>query len=269
MKVVSFNINGLRAHFHQLESIINMIQPDVIGLQETKIDDNIFPQQKIINYGYQVNFYGQKKYYGVATLSKEIPLSIKYGLNEKSNTIEQRRIIISTYSTAIGELTVINGYFPQGENRNNTVKFSAKKQFYQDLQSYIEQTYDDKSLLLIMGDMNIAPTDLDIGVGEHNCKHWLKIGKCAFLPEERVWIKKLLKWGLIDIYRYIYPNIKNNYSWFDYRSCGFNKNHGLRIDLLLASHKLISYIQDVGINYNIRAMDKSSDHAPVWVFFDF
>lgn len=95
----------------------------------------------------------------------------------------------------------------------------------------------------------------------------MNTGKCSFLPEERIWLNNLFQWGLTDIYRYLYPNKTNCYSWFDYKFRSFYKNQGLRIDLFLASIQLIKYIQNTGINYEIRAMQKTSDHAPIWVTF--
>ncbi|QOI11023.1 exodeoxyribonuclease III [Blochmannia endosymbiont of Colobopsis nipponica] len=264
MRIVSFNINGLRAHFHQLEEIITRLQPNIIALQETKIQDDIFPILKIRRYGYQTYQYGQKNHYGVALLSQQKPISIQQGIIHSHN---QKRTIKANFSTPSGLLTVINGYFPQGENRNNLIKFTEKQQFYKNMMEYIKYHYNKNSLLLIVGDMNISPCNLDIGIGKKNYNKWLITGKCSFLPEEREWINNLLSFGLTDVYRYMYPQINDRYSWFDYRSRGFNKNKGLRIDLLLASHPLISFTKDTGINYEIRAMEKSSDHAPIWADF--
>lgn len=267
MKIVSFNINGIRVRNHQLEAIIYQRKPELIGIQETKVHDDRFPSSMIYKYGYDVYYYGQKGQYGVALLCRKLPLAIRRGLSTDDHNT-QRRLIMADIMTNKGILTVVNGYFPQGENRKHPVKFKLKKQFYQNLQNYVEQCHTQNSLLLIMGDMNISPTDLDIGIPDDRRKNWLRTGKCSFLPEEREWIAKLLNWGLVDIYRYAYPDSKECYSWFDYRSGGFYENCGLRIDLLLASKKLTELLQATGIDYNIRAMEKPSDHAPVWAKFD-
>ncbi|WP_395480166.1 exodeoxyribonuclease III [Candidatus Curculioniphilus buchneri] len=268
MKIVSFNINGLRAHLHQIEAIIIKLQPDIIGLQETKVHDDMFPVEKMSHYGYYLYYYGHKGYAGVALLSRKKPLSVHRGFSTDGENETQRRIIIADFDTSYGLLTIINGYSPQGEGRNHPIKFPAKKKFFHNLQDHIEQHHNSNSLLLIIGDMNISPTDLDIGIGEKNRKRWLQIGKCSFLPEERKWIDQLLAWGLIDIYRQKNPTVSNHYSWFDYRSHSFNENCGLRIDLLLASQRMFSFIRSTGISYEIRAMIKPSDHAPIWADFD-
>lgn len=266
MKIASFNVNGLRARLHQLHALIELHEPDIIGLQETKIADDIFPYKKIEKLGYKPFFYGQKNHYGVAFLTKMQPKIIQYGFpNENKDT--QRRLIIIEIHSAIGDITIINGYFPQGENRNHPSKFIDKKKFFNDLQNYVFKKISITNLVLVIGDINIAITDLDIGIGEYNYKRWLRDGKCAFLPEERILINDLLKIGLIDTWREKYPKVYNKFSWFDYRSKGFNDNRGLRIDVILASNCLAKLCIESGIDYQIRSMDKPSDHAPVWSKF--
>ena len=190
MKVMSFNINGLRARPHQLEEIIDKYQPDVLGLQEIKVADEVFPYELVDHFGYHVNHYGQKGHYGVALLSKQAPLSVKKGFPTDGEEA-QKRIIMIDLETPFGQLTVINGYFPQGESREHPTKFPAKQKFYADLQRYLEQEHNAENPVIIMGDMNISPSDLDIGIGDENRKRWLRTGKCSFLPEEREWYQRL------------------------------------------------------------------------------
>ena len=267
MKFISFNINGLRARPHQLAEIIHKHQPDVLGLQETKVHDDMFPLEDLQQYGYHIVYHGQKGHYGVALLSKQAPLNIRKGF-PADNDESQRRLVMADFETPLGLLTVINGYFPQGESRDHETKFPAKARFYADLQSYLENDLANQQPVLIMGDMNISSTDLDIGIGDENRKRWLRTGKCSFLPEEREWMDKLINWGLVDTFRNAHPNINDQFSWFDYRSKGFDDNRGLRIDLLLASSALATRCTNTGIDYDIRAMEKPSDHAPVWAEFD-
>ncbi|SFB86108.1 exodeoxyribonuclease-3 [Marinospirillum celere] len=271
MKIVSFNINSLRARFHQLEALINKHQPDVIALQETKVNDPDFPLQQVEALGYHADFHGQKTHYGVATLSLKKPEAAQKGFPTDDDTA-QRRLITTRHLCPDGKpLTLINGYFPQGENIKHEVKFPAKRRFYADLQQLLEANFTPEDRVLVVGDFNISSTDLDIGIGEENRKRWLRTGKTSFQPEERQWMQKLLSWGLIDTYREQHPENNELFSWFDYRSKGFDDDpkRGLRIDLLLASHGLASYCKDTGIDYDIRGMEKPSDHAPVWSQFDF
>src|SRR5690554_608744 len=192
MKFVSFNINGLRARPHQLAALIEKHQPDVIGLQETKVADEQFPQEMIDELGYQVHYHGQKGHYEIALLSKQPPLRVEKGFPGDSED-DQRRFILADYAAADGRvITVMNGYFPQGENRAHAIKFPGKEKFYADLQQLLETSYQPEQPVVLMGDFNIAPEDHDIGIGEHNAKRWLRTGKCCFLPEERQWMQRLL-----------------------------------------------------------------------------
>ncbi len=271
MKIVSFNINSLRARFHQLEALINKHQPDVIALQETKVNDPDFPLKQVEALGYHADFHGQKTHYGVATLSLKQPEAVQKGF-PTDEASAQRRLITTRHQCADGKpLTLINGYFPQGENIKHETKFPAKRRFYADLQKLLEDNFSPEDRVLVVGDFNISSTDLDIGIGEQNRKRWLRTGKTSFQPEERQWMQKLLGWGLIDTYRNQHPEDTSLFSWFDYRSKGFDDDpkRGLRIDLLLASKGLISYCQHSGIDYDIRGMEKPSDHAPVWSEFEF
>lgn len=266
MKFVSFNINGLRAHSHQLAEIITLHQPEVIGLQETKVHDDIFPLKDFSQYGYHAFYHGQKSHYGVALLTKIAPLVVRYGFpTDKKDA--QRRIIMADLDTAQGALTVINAYFPQGESRDHPIKFPNKARFYKNLQNYLEQKLSIDRQVLIMGDMNISHSDLDIGIGEKSRKRWLYAGKCSFLPEERKWMNCMLNWGLVDTYRCANPTRSDEFSWFSYRANSFKENRGLRIDLLLATPPLAALCTASGVDYKIRSMEKPSDHAPVWSEF--
>jgi exodeoxyribonuclease-3 len=267
MKIVSFNINGLRARLHQLAALIDKHQPDVIGLQETKVADEQFPEADIRQLGYHVHYHGQKGHYGVALLSRQEPLSLHKGFPDDAEDA-QRRFIYGTFADAQGKpVTVMNGYFPQGESRDHPTKFPAKQRFYADLQNLLLNQFNPEQPLIVMGDINISTADIDIGIGEPNRLRWLKTGKCSFLPEERVWLDTLKNWGLVDSFRQLYPQVNDRFSWFDYRSRGFEDDpkRGLRIDVILASQALQARIQAAGIDYDLRGMEKPSDHAPIWL----
>lgn len=270
MKVISFNVNGIRSRLHQLEAVLDKYQPDVIGLQEIKVQDQDFPIDKIKELGYHAEYFGQKSHYGVALLSKKEPVNIQKGF-QGDNEESQKRMICGEYDIDGNSITVINGYFPQGESRNHETKFPAKEKYYKDITNFSSELINRNKEILVIGDMNISHTDLDIGIGDDNAKRWLKTGKCSFLPEEREWLNVLLKLGLVDTYRKLNPDKNDLYSWFDYRSFGFNKDpkRGLRIDLILASKTLMEKCVDTGIDYEIRAMEKPSDHCPVWAEFNF
>lgn len=270
MKIVSFNVNSVRVRLHQIKAVIDTHSPDIIGLQETKVTDDEFPIDTINDMGYEVVFHGQKSHYGVALMSRTAAKNVQKGFTHDDDT-SQKRFISGTFEMRSGEeLTVINGYFPQGENRAHVDKFPAKRKFYADLGKLLHERYDPNKPLVIMGDMNIAPGDNDIGIGEDNRKRWLREGKCCFLPEEREWLEGLSQWGLADTFRLINPDEDARFSWFDYRSKGFEKEprRGLRIDLIMATPPLAKVCSSADIDYTIRAMSKPSDHSPIWAAFD-
>ena len=265
-KIMSFNVNGLRSRLDNLSKVIEEHQPDLIGLQETKVSDEDFPHDAISNLGYKAEIFGQKGHYGVALLSREAPQSVQYGF-PLDNKDAQRRMIHGCYMINNKPVHLINCYFPQGEGREHPTKFPAKQKFYADLLVYLQQNFNADDLVFVMGDMNVAHRDMDVGIKPENAKRWLKTGKCAFLPEERDWLQALLDWGLLDTFRADHPNDAQSYSWFDYRSRGFEQDpkRGLRIDLILASEAAVPYLSGSGIDFQARAQEKPSDHCPIWV----
>jgi exodeoxyribonuclease-3 len=269
LKIVSFNINGIRSRAHQLQALKARHDPDIVGLQESKVDDEAFPREMVEGLAYVPQYFGQKSHYGVAFLSKQQPISVEKGLPTDGDDA-QRRVITATFATGGDPVTVINGYFPQGESRGHPVKFPGKERFYRDMLTYLRERFSPEQQLVLLGDMNVAPIDLDIGIGDDNAKRWLRAGKCSFLPEEREWLEALTDWGLADSYRSVHPEVGDRFSWFDYRSRGFEREpkRGLRIDLLLVTPPLRERLLDAGIDYEIRAMERPSDHCPVWATFD-
>lgn len=267
MKVVTFNINSVRTRDHQIEALVKKHSPDVICLQETKVHDDMFPFELYEDLGYYMDIHGGKAHYGVATFSKKRPIKVEKGFPDDPEDA-QRRMIITTYQYGDEKIKILNGYFPQGESRDHPTKFPYKEKFYADLIKYLKND-DSNCHTIVLGDINISPTDADIGIGEANAKRWLRTGKCSFLPEEREWLQQMMDTGLIDTYRTINPDVDDRFSWFDYRSRGFNDEpkRGLRIDSVFACKWLNDRVIASDIDYEIRAMERPSDHAPVWTEF--
>ncbi|MDC1330943.1 exodeoxyribonuclease III [Gammaproteobacteria bacterium] len=266
MKIVSFNMNSIRARPHQLIHLRDTIDPDIIGIQETKVNDPEFPIDEIKEIGYHPEFWGQKGHYGVAILSKKKPIEVQKGF-VKDTAEDQKRFIQAKFKWGKKIITVMNGYFPQGENRSHETKFPKKIKYYADLKKHIKNTQKTEDNLIVMGDFNVAPSPLDIGIGEVNAKRWLKEGKTAFLPEEIEMWNSIKDLGFIDSWREQNPSEDSIYSWFDYRSRMFDDTpkRGLRIDHIMISENLLPAMQETGIDYDARAMEKPSDHCPVWI----
>jgi len=271
MKIVSFNVNSLRLRFHQLEAVIEKHQPDIIGLQETKVTDEEFPIEIIQDFGYSVEYHGQKTHHGVAIMSQMPFEKVFKGLPGDTDDTNRRLIggVTKTYDG--NPIIVLNGYFPNGERRDHPTKFKEKESFYKRLTDFINKEFKSDDPLAIIGDYNVAPIDADIGISEKSVKAWLKKGSVSFLPEEREWFEKLSEFGLDDTYRIKYPDSKDFMSWFDYRTAGFDREpkSGLRIDHILTTPTLTEHLIDSGMDYDVRSMEKPSDHTPVWSEFDY
>ena len=268
IRTMSFNVNGIRSRLNQLEIILEKHSPTIVGLQEIKVSDEEFPIQAITEMGYEVSYFGQKGHYGVALLSKTSPINVIKGFPTDDNE-SQKRIIHGHYQYGSETIHVINGYFPQGENRSHPTKFPAKEKFYSDLGMYMRDNLKQNDYVIVMGDMNVAPKNIDVGIGPDNMKRWLQRGICCFLPEERTWLDSIMSFPLFDTYRHLHCN-DLEYSWFDYRSRGFDQDpkRGLRIDLILSSQSLLPRMIDAGIDVEARGLEKPSDHCPVWADFE-
>lgn len=265
MYLVCFNINSIRARIPQLEAIVAQYQPAVIGLQETKVQDSEFPIEETKRLGYETIIHGQKGHYGVALMTKLPILKVIKGLPGDDEG-SQRRLVGAVLQLPNGDtMTVFNGYFPQGENIEHVSKFPAKRDFYAGLTSLLNTEYKSSGHLVVMGDINVAAQDIDIGIGEDNRKRWLKSGKASFQPEERQWLSDLRQCGLTDSYRQLHPKLEA-YSWFDYRSRAFEREpkRGLRIDQILLTQGLVDCCKKAGVDYHIRGMEKPSDHCPIF-----
>ena len=268
-KIVSFNVNGIRARLHQLALLDRAHSPDVVAIQECKVVDEEFPYDAVREAGYpHIETFGQKGHYGVTLLSKSAPENVIFGVPWRAED-QQRRLIGATYRINGLSLHILNGYFPQGDSRDHPTKFQDKSNFYADILKILEESHSPKDNLLLVGDMNVAAQDIDIGIGEDNKKRWLRTGKASFLPEERDWLQSVFDWGLKDTYAEVTDDENRLYSWFDYRSKGFDREpkRGLRIDLMLATQPLMKKLKGAGIDYDIRGAEKPSDHCPIWCEF--
>ncbi|MDQ6961294.1 MAG: exodeoxyribonuclease III [Mariprofundaceae bacterium] len=269
MKIISFNVNGIRARQHQLEQLCQS-KPEIIGLQEIKAQDADFPIQAVESLGYTSFHFGQKGHYGVSFMVRnDIATQVEHVQRAFPHDPEdvQRRMIALTLKTDSGIMHILNGYFPQGESRDHPTKFPAKQKFYADLLAWLESDFKAEDQVILMGDINVAAHDHDIGIGPENMRRWLRTGKCSFLPEERQWLQKIEAWGLTDSFRHFHPDVDDQYSWFDYRSRGFNQEpkRGLRIDSIMVSASLLARCQSAGMDYDLRAMEKPSDHCPIFL----
>ena len=234
MKIISFNINGMRARPHQLEEIKKKYDPDVIALQEIKVSDEDFPPEIPESLGFKYFNYGQKSFHGVAIFSKEEPIKVVKGLDGGKDE-EQKRFIQCDYETEIGTISICNSYFPQGENRKHPLKFPYKDRYYKRITEYLSGLDNH---IVLTGDFNIAPFENDVW------SHKSLLNVVSHTKAETNYFSKLLKHGIFeDIIRNNFKQDKKIYSWWSYRNKDWKKsNRGRRLDHILISKNTVIQI---------------------------
>lgn len=249
MKIASWNVNSLRVRLPQVLEWLYQTKVDVLALQETKTQDPDFPQEEIEEAGYQVVFSGQKTYNGVAILAKTQPQdSIT---NIKNLDDPQRRILAAT----VNDVRVINLYVVNGSEVGSE-KFAYKLDWIDKVTAHIKKEMKIHKKVVVLGDFNIAPDDRDV----HDPGMWKDKILCS--KEERQAYENILSLGLTDTFR-LFEQEDMSFSWWDYRGGGFRRNHGLRIDLILASNALSKQCKISSIDKIPRSWERPSDHTPV------
>lgn len=252
MKIASWNVNSLNVRLPHLLDWLASGRPDVLVLQETKLEDHKFPQAEIEAAGYRVVFDGQKTYNGVAMLSKAEMTEVQRGIPGFAD--EQKRALAATVDgIRIIDLYVVNGQSVGSE------KYDYKLRWLNAVHDWIEDELTRHPHLVVLGDFNIAPDDRDV----HDPVVW-NDDSILTSAAERAALSKLLSLGLHDSFR-LHNGEAGHFSWWDYRMAGFRRNLGLRIDLVLISEALKSRAMASGIEREPRTWERPSDHAPVWV----
>jgi exodeoxyribonuclease III len=251
MKIASWNVNSLKVRMPHFDAWVQATQPDVIALQEIKMETASFPLDAMRALGYEAVVSGQKTYNGVAILSRT---PIHDALTDVAGyTDEQRRILAAT----IGDLRVINLYVVNGQEVGSD-KYHYKLQWFEAVTAWIAGELRQHPNLIVLGDFNIAPEDRDV----HDPEAWFEQVLCS--TPERDAFKRLSALGLHDSFR-LREAHGGHFSWWDYRAAAFRRNQGLRIDLVLVSEALRARVSAVGIDREPRTWERPSDHAPVWV----
>lgn len=254
MKVATWNVNSLRVRLGQLKAWLADNPVDAIGLQELKLPDEDFPADEIAALGLHAAWYGQKTYNGVAIVSRTPPQDVTRGIPGFDDP--QRRVIAAT----VGGVRIIDVYVPNGQSVGSD-KYAYKLDWLRRLTDYVADALRRYPRLLVVGDYNIAPDDRDV----HDPAKWE--GSVHVSDAERQALAALLGTGLQDTFR-LFEQPPGTFSWWDYRMGAFRRNHGLRIDLLLASEQLARCCIGCAVDRGPRALERPSDHAPVTADFD-
>ena len=253
MKIVSWNVNSVRARIINILEYISSEKPEVLLLQEIKTENINFPTDEFKKLGYDSYLFGQKSYNGVAFISKIKIDNIK--IDFIKDDLKQSRIICGDIKINKKKIKLINIYVPNG-NPVNTEKYEYKIRWLGKFLTSIKKTILTEKNIIIAGDFNIIPEEIDV----HD--HEGYSNDALFKIEIRKIFRELLNYGFKDVYRLI-NKTKQEYTFWDYMAGSWQKNYGLRIDHFLASDNLLENIKSVNINKKPRSKTKPSDHTPI------
>lgn len=250
MRLVTWNVNSVRARHDRLLALLERHRPDVVCLQELKVEDGDFPLADVRAAGYQAATFGQRTYNGVAILTREPLEDVRRGMGDDVEDPQARLI-----SGVVRGVRVISAYFPNGGELGSD-KYRYKLAWMKRLRAMLERDFSPSMPLVLAGDFNVAPDERDT----KNPDAWR--GTVLFADEVRLALRELRGWGLLDSLRLV-NDAPGLYSWWDYRMLGFPKNDGLRIDHLDVTEPLRARVRDVRIDRDERKGKQPSDHAPV------
>ena len=253
MKIISWNVNSVRARIENVLSYIKESKPDILLLQEIKTQKETFPTEVFKNIGYDSHIFGQKSYNGVAIVSKLKVDNIN--TNFIKDELKQSRIITGEISIGKKKIELINIYVPNG-NPVDTDKYSYKKNWLKQFITNIKKKLTKNSNLIIAGDFNIIPEEVD--VHDFNRYENDALGKLEIRKKYR----ELINLGFKDIYRFKNKK-KQEYTFWDYFAGSWEKNYGMRIDHFLLSNSLVEEVSSININKKPRSKIKPSDHTPI------
>jgi len=255
MRIASWNVNSIRARLPHLVDWLGAAHPDVVCIQETKVEDALFPEEALADAGYRAVFFGQKSYNGMAILARmQLAIDDVVKNLEGDDDESQKRLLACT----VDGVRIINVYVPNGQTVGAPA-FAFKLAWLARLRDHLAATHTPSEPLLLCGDFNIAPEAIDV----HDPKRWE--GKVLFHPDERAALARLIDWGLVDSFRRHHPETSDAFTWWDYRTGAYKRNRGLRIDHILLTESLAARSKDVRIDLTPRELERPSDHAPILV----
>jgi exodeoxyribonuclease-3 len=255
MKVASFNVNSLRARLPIVVAWLCEHQPDILCIQETKVQDIDFPINEFDKTGYRYVFKGQKSYNGVAIFSRSEISNVQFGFDNEPK--DQPRLI----TAEINGIPIVNTYVPQGYSAESE-KFEYKLNWFNRLLSFFDKHFEPARPLLWVGDFNVAPEPIDV----YNPESLL--GHVCFNPDVHKALDKVMQWGFVDVFR-MHCKEPGQYTFWDYRiRNSFNRNVGWRLDHIMATQPLAEKCTACYIDKEPRLAERPSDHTPIVAEFD-
>ena len=254
MKIASFNVNSIRSRLEVVLVWLAQHQPDVLCVQETKVQDVDFPKEAFDGSGYKYVFKGEKKYNGVAIFSKDEIKNVQFGFANEPK--DEARLI----KTEIKGIVIVNTYVPQGYMPESD-KFEYKLKWFKRLGRYFKKNLKPTEPVLWTGDFNIAPERIDVYDPDS------MLGHVCFHPEVHKALKKVMEWGFTDVFR-MHCKEAGQYTFWDYRMNAFRRNLGWRLDHIMATDVLAKKCVACTIDKEPRFVEKPSDHTPIIAEFD-
>ena len=255
MKVATYNVNSIRKRLPIILDWLTNHQPDVLCLQETKVQDSDFPAAPIQEAGYHATFRGMKGFNGVATLSRKTPDRIMHGFESGSDS-ESVRLL----TTVIEGIPIINTYVPQG-NSITSEKYAFKLQWLGRLRRYFENSLDPAAPAIWLGDLNVAPEPIDVYHPDR------RANDVDFHIDARMAFQEAAAWGFLDLFRYMHPG-RVQYTYWDYFRRAYENNWGWRIDHIMVTQPLAVRCQHTDVDLAPREAKDPSDHTVLWAEFD-
>jgi exodeoxyribonuclease-3 len=256
LKLATWNVNSITARLPVVLKWMEMEQPDVLCLQETKCTDDKFPAGALSELGYSSETFGQRTYNGVAIVTR-LPLTdVRRGLPDDEEGA-QTRLIAGSFEG----VRVVNVYIPNGAFVGSD-KFRFKLEWMKRLRAHFDADYQASERVLLCGDFNVAPEERDV----HDPQLWQ--GRILFSRRERAALAEIKEWGFVDAFR-LHTEESGHFSWWDYRAGSFRRNAGLRIDHIWVTEKLAATCTESWIDKEPRGWERPSDHTPVVTIFDF
>ena len=256
MKIATYNVNSIRKRIEILRSWIRRHKPDVLCLQETKVQDQDFPLQAFARLPYHINFCGEKSYNGVAVFSRVVPEFVAFGFQDGSPQDDSTRLA----RVVVQGIPIINTYVPQGYAIDSP-KYAYKLAWFQRLKRYFSRFVSPKQPVIWCGDMNVAPTPIDVHSPEKHLKH------VCFHEDARRAYEDTVSWGFVDVFRHHFPD-RQQFTFWDYRRPdALQANRGWRIDHIMVTRPLLEHSQAVKVDVNPRKAETPSDHTILWADF--
>ena len=256
MRIATWNVNSLTARLPRVEEWLRYARPDVLCMQETKQDDASFPHEVFASLGYDTAHHGNGRWNGVAIASRVGLDQVATGLGSVDDDQGTRLV-----AAECGGVRVVSVYVPNGRSLDSD-QYTAKLAWLARLRELLDETTSASSKVAVCGDFNVAPEDRDVW----NPAEF--VGSTHVSEPERAALGRLEQWGLADVFRRLYPDDDELYTWWDYRAGNFHKHKGLRIDLILVTESLAKGARYGLIDRNARKGEKPSDHAPVFIDLD-